>query len=68
LADGQVNMLLAKLAAIAEAGPYPPLNMLRRPKSCQHCGFYKFCFNNDCPTDLALRGLEDVPAWQGDAR
>ena len=68
LVDGQVKMLLAKLASVSESGPYPPLNLLRRPQSCQYCGFYAFCFNNDQPTELALRGLEDVPTWQGDAR
>lgn len=67
LSDGQVKTLLAKLANIAETGPYPPLNLLRYPAVCQSCGFYQFCHHNDRPTDLALRGLEDVPTWQNDA-
>jgi hypothetical protein len=65
--DEQAKLLLAKLASIAETGPYPPLNMLRHPEACQYCGFYPFCYNNDRPTELALRGLEDVPTWQADA-
>ncbi len=68
LSDKQVKLLLGKLASVAETGPYPPLNLLSQPETCRHCGFYAFCFNNDQPTELALRGLEDVPTWQGDAR
>ncbi|MEI7849998.1 MAG: hypothetical protein WCK35_29670, partial [Chloroflexota bacterium] len=60
--------MLLKLATIAESGPYPPLNMLRHPATCQVCGFRKFCYNDERPTDLAVRGLEDVPTWQNDAR
>lgn len=67
LPDGQVKLLLGKLASIAETGPYPPVNMLRHPQACRNCGFYQFCYNADQPTDLALRGLEDVPTWQSDA-
>jgi hypothetical protein len=66
--EEQVKLLLGKLASVAESGPYPPLNLLRHPEACRHCGFYAFCCNNDQPTELALRGLEDVPTWQGDAR
>ncbi len=67
LPDTQLKNMLSKLAVIAETGPYPPLNLLRRPSACQACGFYKFCFNEERPTDLALRGLEDVPLWQNNA-
>lgn len=66
--DKQVRFLLAKLASVAEMGVYPPLNLLRQPDACRRCGFQKFCYNDDRPTDLALRGLEDVPTWQSDAR
>ena len=66
--DDQVKVLLGKFASLAEAGPYLPLNLLRHPEACRNCGFYAFCHNNDLPTELALRGLEDVPTWQGYAR
>jgi hypothetical protein len=62
--DGSLKLLLSRLACIAEAGPYPPLNLLRRPRACRACGFFLFCYNNEHPTELALRGLEDIPTWQ----
>jgi hypothetical protein len=68
LTERQFRSLLLKLATVAESGPYPPLNMLRHLATCQFCGFRKFCYNEERPTDLALRGLEDVPTWQNDAR
>lgn len=68
LPDGRIKNLIAKLATVAEMGMYPPLNFLRHPTTCQQCGFCQFCYNENHPTELALRGLEDVPTWQGNER
>ncbi len=68
LPEAQAKILLSRLAAVAEMGVYPPVNLLRHPATCQHCGFHQFCYNAGQPTELALRGLEDVPTWQSDAR
>lgn len=67
LSEKQIKSLLAKLAVVAEAGIYSPTNLLRHPATCRHCGFSQFCYNAEQPTELALRGLEDVPTWQSDA-
>lgn len=69
LSEQKIRESLFKLATLAESGPYPPLNLYRRQAACAACGFHNFCYGADeHPSEIAFRGLEDIPTWQNDAR
>ncbi len=57
LANQDLEKTVASLSNLAKKGPHPPLNALRQPSICKHCGYQQLCFTRNYISQHALRDL-----------
>lgn len=54
LADKDLEKMVRALSDMAKNGPHPPLNALRQPSICKHCGYGHLCFEKNYLSPHAL--------------
>jgi hypothetical protein len=57
LSDRDLEKLVQSLSNLAKKGPHPPLNALRQPSLCKHCGYQQLCFERNFISQHALKDL-----------
>ena len=57
LSDKDLERVIQSLATLAKNGPHPPLNALRQPSICKHCGYKNLCFEKNSLSPHALSTL-----------
>lgn len=57
LSDKDLEKTVNALSNLARKGPHLPLNALRQPSVCKHCGYQQLCFEKDFISQHALRDL-----------
>ncbi|MBI1856424.1 MAG: hypothetical protein HYR93_11265 [Chloroflexi bacterium] len=57
LADKDLERIVQSLSDLAKNGPHPPLNALRQPSLCKHCGYQSLCFEKNILSPHALSTL-----------
>lgn len=57
LSDKDLEKMVRALSDMAKNGPHPPLNALRQPSICKHCGYQHLCFEKNYLSPHALNAL-----------